>query len=137
GEAQVLEDLRAQAFFGQKLIVRSSSSHEDSNTSSMAGAFESVLGAKSLEDARDAIVQVINSYESPVDDDMVFIQPLLENTKASGVAFTYDPNNGAPYFVVDFIEGDDTTATTAGSSNEGKTCYVHHSNAEVSDALVA
>ncbi|WP_417613186.1 PEP/pyruvate-binding domain-containing protein [Owenweeksia hongkongensis] len=123
---KVLEHVRAAEFASQPLIVRSSSIKEDTENGSMAGAFESVLNVCSVTELEQAIDVVVASYECDVsDDDMVFVQPMLQDVVASGVAFTFDPNSGAPYYVIDYSYGKDTTLTTAGESNDGKTCYIH------------
>lgn len=137
GEGAIINQVKAQAFFGEKLIIRSSASHEDSDDSSMAGAFDSVLGVQFLEEIIAGIKQVEGSYENPVAEDMIFIQPLLESTKASGVVFTHDPNNGSPYFVIDIVESDDTTAVTSGNTNTGRTHYLHHSRLDLADPTSA
>tara|TARA_R110000796_G_scaffold11478_2_gene38249 strand:+ start:153953 stop:156307 length:2355 start_codon:yes stop_codon:yes gene_type:complete len=126
-EAQhVLERVCKADFASQPLIVRSSSIREDTENGSMAGAFESVLNVCSEAELERAINAVVASYGGDVvDDDVVFVQPMLSDVIASGVAFTFDPNSGAPYYIIDYSYGNDTTLTTAGESNDGKTCYVH------------
>ena len=133
----VLNRIQSQNFFGQKLIVRSSAFCEDSSDNSMAGVFDSVLGVLSLEETAAGIDKVASSYTKPVVEDMIFIQPLLENVQASGVVFTHDPNNGSPYYIIDIVESDDTTSVTGGTTNLGKTQYIHHSKTERADAVAA
>lgn len=134
---KILNTLEEQKFFGKKLIVRSSSSHEDSDHHSMAGAFESVLGVESRDDALAAITKVMESYDHPQNEDMIFIQPMLSDVKSNGVVFTYDPNNGGAYYVFDMVDSADTTAVTAGATNSGQTYYVHHSQKLLAQGSIA
>lgn len=63
----------------------------------------------------DAIERVIVSYGEALDDDEVLIQSMLDSVLRSGVAFTHDPNTAAPYRVINWTEGRDTTAVTGGA----------------------
>ena len=94
-------------------IVRSSCAREDKNDVSNAGAFLTVpnVDAQSLV---SAIEQVINSYRNNDFTDQVLIQPMLSNVVRSGVAFSHDPNTNAPYRIVNWSEGSDTTMVTSG-----------------------
>jgi hypothetical protein len=94
-------------------IVRSSCQSEDGAVVSNAGTFLSLpdVLANGLE---EAIEQVIAAYGEPVAADEVLIQPMLKNVVRSGVAFSHDPNTCAPYRVVNWSEGGDTTAVTGG-----------------------
>ena len=94
-------------------IVRSSCQREDSANKSYAGAFLSLpnVMAKDLE---NAIEQVISAYDTAKAADEVLIQPMLQNVLRSGVAFSHDPNTCAPYRVINWSEGVDTTAVTGG-----------------------
>ena len=94
-------------------IVRSSCQREDGAAVSNAGAFLSLPDIYS--DVLDeAIEQVIAAYGATVAEDEVLIQPMLQNVVRSGVAFSHDPNTCAPYRVVNWSEGGDTTAVTGG-----------------------
>lgn len=94
-------------------IVRSSCGREDSATRSNAGAFLSVPNVDESGLAQ-AVEQVIAAYGEAQPTDEVLIQPMLKRVVRSGVAFSHDPNTCAPYRVVNWAEGDDTTAVTAG-----------------------
>lgn len=94
-------------------IVRSSCPREDSANESNAGAFLS-LPDVTAEGLETAIEQVIAAYGEAGVADEVLIQPMLRNVLRSGVAFSHDPNTCAPYRVVNWSEGDDTTAVTGG-----------------------
>ncbi len=104
----------------KSLIVRSSSSQEDSINQSMAGKYESVLNVSGYEKLEKAIDKVLLSYGSKASKhDKVLIQPMLNDVLFSGVAFSVDPNTLSPYRVINYFEGDDTTAVTGG--RDGKT----------------
>jgi hypothetical protein len=95
------------------LIVRSSCGLEDGAKSSNAGAFLSIpnVNTHGLE---TAVEQVIGAYGEACPTDEVLIQPMLTQVIRSGVAFSHDPNTCAPYRVVNWFEGSDTTAVTGG-----------------------
>lgn len=94
-------------------IVRSSCQREDGAGESNAGAFLSLpdVGTEGLE---NAIEQVIAAYGEADEKDEVLIQPMLQSVLRSGVAFSHDPNTCAPYRVVNWSEGGDTSVVTGG-----------------------
>ena len=94
-------------------IVRSSCQREDRATESNAGAFLT-LSQVTAESLEAAIEQVIAAYGEAGVADEVLIQPMLQSVLRSGVAFSHDPNTCAPYRVVNWSEGEDTTAVTGG-----------------------
>jgi glutamine kinase len=94
-------------------IVRSSCQREDGASASNAGAFLSLLNIETA-GLGDAVNQVIASYGVASDLDEILIQPMLKNVVRSGVAFSHDPNTCAPYRIVNWSEGADTTAVTEG-----------------------
>lgn len=116
---------RIEAAFGdQTLIVRSSALGEDAATQSLAGLYDSVSGVRP-QGLAQAIDIVIASYGAAVSDgDEVLVQPQLNGVSCSGVVFSVDPNAGAPDCIVNFHEGDDTAAVTAGRDAEQRT-WVH------------
>jgi len=106
-----------------ELIVRSSAASEDSACTSMAGRFLSVPHVKTDAELSTAIDQVIASY-APGDParDEVLVQPHAATVLRSGVAFNTDPNTGAPYRVINYSEGADTSVVTGG---KGGATHVH------------
>ena len=95
------------------LIVRSSCSFEDTEGFSNAGMFLSIADV-SVEELPNSIDRVIESYGEASQGDQVLIQPMLTDVLRSGVAFSHDPNTCAPYRVVNWSEGADTSAVTSG-----------------------
>lgn len=94
-------------------IVRSSCHREDSKSASNAGAFLSIMPVES-DEVLSAVQQVIDSYGEASSIDEVLIQPMLQGVVRSGVAFSHDPNTCAPYRVINWIDGSDTTTVTGG-----------------------
>ena len=103
----------------QKLIIRSSSLNEDGNDESKAGKYLSVKNVFSDRNINVAINQVIDMFELGSDHDQVFIQPMLQDIKISGVAFTKDPNNGSFYYIVNYDDhsGKSDTVTSGYGKN--------------------
>ncbi len=100
------------------LIVRSSSSDEDTNSSSNAGRFESIPMAKNKENDIDvAINKVINSYKKNKINSIVFVQKMVTDCNFSGVITTCNLSNQAPYYVINYFDGKDTAAATSGKAN--------------------
>jgi len=95
------------------LIVRSSCRREDGAESSNAGAFLSIPNVN-LKGLNTAVDQVIATYGETLATDEVLVQPMLTHVVRSGVAFSHDPNTCAPYRIVNWSEGSDTTAVTGG-----------------------
>lgn len=111
-----------------KLIVRSSSTLEDTVKLSNAGKFDSILNVKPEPfHVKNAIEAVYKSYQTKEKEE-VLIQPMLHDIKKSGVVFTADLETFASYYTVNYNEGDDTAAVTSGAG--GKLCtfvkYKHY-----------
>jgi phosphoenolpyruvate synthase/pyruvate phosphate dikinase len=99
------------------LIVRSSGVAEDSTTESLAGYYDSILNVSGRDVLVEAIESVIKSFgEKPDEHDEVLVQPMLDSVQRSGVAFTADAVSVAPYYVIEWTDGEDTTAVTAGKN---------------------
>ena len=114
-QEKCLQEIISQIGSGP-FIVRSSCSQEDTKFSSNAGKFLSVLNVDN-KGLKKAIVSVINSYSEPESNDEVLIQPMLKNTIISGVALSHDPNTCAPYRIINWHKGNDTTSVTNGASD--------------------
>ncbi len=107
------------------LIIRSSSTNEDTDLYSNAGKFESILNVRpEYEDVKNAIEKVYHSYDTDENQE-ILIQPMLRNIRKSGVAFTADMDTFADYYIVNYYEGDDSAAVTGGSSDVLKT-YIRY-----------
>jgi len=117
---------RCMEEFQDEVIVRSSSSQEDIQSSSCAGKFESVADVTLTYEALDeAILQVIRSYGNEISkDDEVFIQPMLKGVSMSGVVFTADIDTLAPYYIINYDESGSTSSVTSGIGENLKTAVV-------------
>ncbi len=108
------------------VIVRSSSSYEDNETSSNAGGFESVLNVPLTKNhINKAILKVIESYEYSLNvEDEVFIQPMLHEVTMAGVVFTSDIDTLAPYYIINYDESGSTSTVTSGGQSYLKTIVI-------------
>ena len=126
----VIESLKFFDWWQSKLVVRSSALCEDSSESSYAGAFQSVLNVQGEPSIISAIESVIQSYKNLQQDDLVLIQPQLDNVVMSGVAFGRDPQSLGPYYIINFDETSSTDSITSGQSINGQ-CYVCHKHSSI------
>ena len=116
-----------------KLIVRSSCSNEDTQTESNAGKYVSVLNVNPVvSEIIEAISKVYLSYHS-TGNEQILIQPMLYDIKKTGVAFTKDIYSLAPYYVINYVEGKDSTAITSGTSHHAKTFVVYRNEQNIKD----
>lgn len=129
-QKEVLRALFAHDWSHQALVVRSSAHDEDGQRGSQAGHYRSVLNVVGETALIAAIEQVAESLEGDPEADQILIQPLLEDVVLSGVAFSCDPSTGAPWLVFNYQDqSSDTTAVTAGQTNQLKTWYYYlHAN---------
>ena len=115
---------------GNDLIIRSSSTLEDSSEFSNAGQFMSVMDVKpNAEEISRAISEVYESYNTVIKQ-QILVQPMLEDIKKSGVVFTADMETLSDYYIVNYHEGKDTAAVTGGYSNDLKT-FVHYKKSNI------
>ena len=63
-----------------------------------------------------AIYKVINSYTRK-NDNILFIQKMITDCDFSGVITTCNLNNKSPYYVINYHDGKDTSATTSGKAS--------------------
>ncbi|EOH4414899.1 PEP-utilizing enzyme [Campylobacter coli] len=128
---RILNDI--QALKVNKLIIRSSSSSEDSMKNSNAGAFLSLanINANSKEELLKALYKVANSMPSKSDE--ILIQPMLENITLCGVGFSVDKDNFSPYFCLQYDESGSNNSITDGSSKSAKTYYHYREHLDFKD----
>lgn len=121
---KIIKQLSQHAWFNEVLIVRSSAQDEDRISSSLAGHYSSVINIKGISQLKEAVAIVADSLNNR--KDQILIQPYLRNVKLSGVAFSYDLNTHAPYYVINYDDKTTQTDTvTAGKTNDLK-CYIHY-----------
>jgi len=107
----------------KNVIVRSSGLAEDSSQESLAGHFTSIAHVQGIKALNQATNKVVESLRGNTEN-QIFIQPMLENVRISGVAFTRDPNNFGHYYVINYDDQSGKTNTvTDGSTNALTTFY--------------
>jgi phosphoenolpyruvate synthase/pyruvate phosphate dikinase len=121
----ILDDIQ-EKFGIQTVAVRSSALSEDAATSSMAGAFLSILDVDPGEPGalRTAIQRVVLSMTGNPKD-QVLVQAMASDIVVSGVIMTYDMVHGAPYFCIDYDDESGRTDAVTGGSGVHKSLYVH------------
>ncbi|MGB7605703.1 MAG: PEP/pyruvate-binding domain-containing protein [Lutisporaceae bacterium] len=102
---------------GFAFAVRSSSCHEDTDSSSFAGVYETILDVKGMDNIIEALVKNWKAYYSysaiiarirsgnysPYPDLDVIVQ-LMVDSKISGVAFSCDPD-GSDIPIIEWVDG--------------------------------
>ena len=129
-KAAIIEDIQKN-LSSKLLVVRSSALNEDTEGSSMAGSYESIL--KVEKDNADILINAINivieSYrkDNQAQDmnNQILIQPYLDNVTMSGVVFSKNLQTSSPYYTVNYDNSDNTESVTSGSGDNLNTfiCY--------------
>lgn len=119
-KSKILDDILN--LFKHKIVVRSSAIGEDSVESSDAGKFESFLDvdSQSKKIVEQAILKVIFSYDkkgNSNNQNQILIQNQTKNIVTSGIIFSRTPDNGSPYYVINYEDGGSTIGVTQGSIN--------------------
>lgn len=122
----IIDDI-AKRFGGDMIIVRSSSSKEDSFKTSNAGHYESVMGINSAdpEQVRKAIAKVMHSYmqdSEDIENEQILVQRQAQNVHYSGVIFTRDIQENRPYYLINYDDQGSTDSVTSGRG--GKTLWI-------------
>ena len=108
------------------LAVRSSTKAEDTEDTSMAGAFESLLNVKAKKNAIEKAVEtVINSFDGD-NTNQVLVQPMVTNVAMSGVIMTHVLDDGSPYHVISYDDKTGLTDTVTSGSTISKTVYIYN-----------
>lgn len=113
------------------LVVRSSARSEDNMATSNAGHFCSILNVPhdDRDAIRNALNNVINSYgDICLDDEELFVQPMLENISMAGVIFTADIDTLAPYYSVNYDKSGLSNTISGGRASSSIT-YIHFKDA--------
>lgn len=122
---QILQSI-VDIFGHKRLAVRSSALGEDGESSSMAGAYDSVLNVDAANPLAltQAIETVVASYPgNPLDQ--VLVQPMLEKVALSGVVMTHDIETGAPYYVLSYDDESGRTDTITSGQGISKTVLIY------------
>jgi len=123
-------------FTGNFVAIRSSSIHEDTIESSLAGAFRSYLSVNPLDNTQllSSIESIINSYPDFNESNQILVQKMLTNITLSGVIMTYCISDGAPYYVLNYDDETGRTDLVTGGKGVHKTVFVHR-NFKISHVL--
>jgi choline kinase len=113
------------------LVVRSSALNEDTESSSLAGNYESILKVEkdNVDILINAIEVVKESYRKngQVQDknNQILIQPYLEKVTMSGVVFSKNLQTSSPYYTVNYDMSENTESVTSGNGGNLNTfiCY--------------
>lgn len=120
--AQLIKQIRDAFSAESHLVVRSSARDEDGFAKANAGKYHSELNVPNTNSGlRNAVEMVFASYSGEDMEDEVLVQPQLEGVRISGVLFTRQLGSGAPYYVINYVRGSDTTAITGGISVQDET----------------
>lgn len=108
-----------EQFGGCRIVVRSSSTLEDSLKASNAGHYKSILDVDSASrrEIIDSVEAVIQSYcqdQESVQGEQVLIQRQAVDVCASGVVFTRDLRGNRPYYLVNYDGQGSTDSVTSG-----------------------
>ena len=104
--------------FSSLIVVRSSALNEDTLKKSSAGTYNSYLNIKN--EKKNIIKNVNNVFESYKNkknydlNNEVLVQNMIKDVNASGVIFTKNISNGAPYYIINYddLSGKTDTVTS-------------------------
>jgi len=103
-------------FKKKRIIVRSSSLQEDNMKRSNAGKYKSFknlkVNKKTIFKYIDLVAEDFNNF-----NDQILVQEFISKPKFSGVIFTKNINNNAPYYFINFDKSGLTDLVTSGRSN--------------------
>ena len=118
-------ELILKKFKNKKLILRSSAIDEDQASGSNAGKYDSVILKKiNYRNLQTATRKIIKKFKS--DNDEIIFQEYLNKPEISGVVFTRDINNLAPYFVINYDISGKTNLITGGKKNLSQKTLILH-----------
>ena len=119
-------------FKKKKIIFRSSTTFEDTDKMSGAGAFDSVLNINSnnVKQITKSIEKVIKSYKKKIkkiSNQQILVQEMIQNIKMSGVIFTGDNLGYENYYTINYddVTGRTDTVTSGNTAYSNKTLYIY------------
>ncbi len=112
---RILKQIKRK-FQNRKVIIRSSSLQEDNLKGSNAGKFKSY---KNLRISNKTISRYIELVAKDFNKnyDQIIVQEFISKPKFSGVIFTKNINNNAPYYFINFDKSGKTDLVTSGRFN--------------------
>ena len=111
--------------FKKKIIIRSSAIDEDTKNFSNAGKYSSYanIDPNNNNDVSLSINKILKKFKNM--NDQVIIQEFLVKPDISGVIFTYDTNNNAPYYIINYDYSKKSDLITSGAKNDTmQTLYI-------------
>ncbi len=124
--------------FSGEIIIRSSASTEDQDSTN-AGHFFSCqhIISQDKNAVFESIEKVIISYERDglFDSELIFVQRQLADVILSGVALSYEPKFGKPYYMINFDDSGSTDSVTSGKC--GQYMYIARDFAYQTDKIEA
>ena len=119
-------------FKKKRIIFRSSTTFEDTNEISAAGAFDSILNINASNDKeiRKSIEKVIKSYLKKIkkiSNQQILVQEMIYDIKMSGVIFTGDNLGYENYYTINYddVTGRTDTVTSGTTAYSNKTLYIY------------
>ena len=115
-------------FKKKNIIIRSSALQEDNINQSKAGKYKSFSNLKiNRETVFKYIDLVVEDFKS--NKDQILVQEFISKPKFSGVIFTRNINNNAPYYIINFDKSGLTNLVTSGKLNPSmRTLIVYRDN---------
>jgi phosphohistidine swiveling domain-containing protein len=109
-------------FYPNDIIIRSSVQGEDSIESTEAGKYKSIqkISTHSKKNIKNSVNEVIDTYNEKGNENkknQILIQKQTTNIITNGVVFTSTPENGSPYYVINFSDSKDTDNVTKGETS--------------------
>ena len=131
-ESKTIEKIIKKKFKKKKIIFRSSTTLEDTDTLSAAGAFDSILNInpENVKEIKISIEKVIKSYKKKIkkiSDQQILVQEMIQNIKMSGVIFTGDNFGYTNYYTINYddVTGRTDTVTSGNTVHSNKTLYIY------------
>ncbi len=128
---KILKKEIKKKFSNKIIIARSSALDEDGDLESAAGKYLSIqnLNVNKMSHLTNSINKVIHSYKIKKKESLnnqIIIQEQIKNVSMSGVLFTFDLDNGAPYYSINYDDksGKTDTVTSGLNSFSNRRMYV-------------
>ncbi len=124
--------------FKKKIIIRSSSTLEDTSVQSAAGEFVSFLNidVKNTKEIYEYIEKIITSYKKKIkkiSNQQILIQEMIQKIKMSGVIFTGNNLGYNNYYTMNYddITGRTDTVTSGSSAYSNKSLYIYKTKKKI------
>lgn len=122
---EIIEEIKKE-FSNNKLAIRSSTKAEDTEDSSMAGAFKSLLNVVcNQEFIKVAVNEVIASFDNDLTN-QILVQPMVKDVAMSGVIMSHVLDDGSPYHVINYDDKTGLTDTITSGTTINKTIYIYN-----------